>query len=74
MRLWAALHSIPWQQLGLQEKEKPSQESGFCRFPSFSVVPYFGGRAMDNCFALNRYVKPQDLFQVERTVKPNRRG
>lgn len=29
---------------------------------------------MDNCFASNRYVKPQDLFQVVRTVKPTRRG
>lgn len=29
---------------------------------------------MDNCFASNRYVKPQDLFQVVRTVIPTRRG
>lgn len=39
IQLWAALRSIPWQQLGLQEKGKPSQESGFNRFPAFLWCP-----------------------------------
>lgn len=39
IQLWADLRSIPWQQLGLQEKGKPSQESAFNRFPTFLCCP-----------------------------------
>lgn len=39
IQLWADLRSIPWQRLGLQEKGKPSQESGFNRFPTFFCCP-----------------------------------
>lgn len=66
-----ALH--PLAAAGTAGERKAVAGIWLLQIPSIFVVPYFSGRATDNCFAQNRYVKPQDPFQVVRTVKPNRR-